>query len=123
MSARLARRSVAVALVALVAGLGTERARPAAPPVRPGVRLDSHGDPLPLGALARLGSIHLRHSGLTRVVGWCAGGKVLISTGLDGIRFWDAKTGRSLRHIAEQVIKPAMLTKDGKLLVFMARGC
>src|SRR5262245_28238037 len=59
-------------------------------------RADRHGDPLPAGAIARMGTLRLRHGGPVSFVGYAAGGKVLISAGQGGaVRTWDA-TGRPL---------------------------
>src|SRR5215468_4649827 len=59
-------------------------------------RVDRYGDPLPAGAVARLGTIRLRHTGLVHEVGWLPGGKSIASVGDDGVRVWDAGTGRPL---------------------------
>jgi WD40 repeat protein len=57
---------------------------------------DQYGDPLPDGALARLGSVRLRHVGTHQVV-FSADGKSLLSTGEDHVvRRWDISTGKLL---------------------------
>jgi RNA polymerase sigma factor (sigma-70 family) len=69
-----------------------EKAEGAAP-----APLDAFGDPLPPGALARLGSVRLRKPGQQDVT-FAPDGKTLFSTGLDGrIDTWDAATGKYLR--------------------------
>ena len=57
-------------------------------------------EPLPAGALIRLGGGRFRHGfGLARVA-LLSGGKVLISGGLDGsLHFWDANSGAERRQI------------------------
>jgi WD40 repeat protein len=57
-------------------------------------RTDRHGDPLPDGALLRLGTVRMRHAHLTQDVVFTPDGKTVISAGLpDVIRLWDAATG------------------------------
>jgi WD40 repeat protein len=77
-------------------------AEAAAPPAQ---RLDFLGDPLPPGAVARIGSARLAAdpAGIHGVV-FSADGKEIISLGSvpedrnePGVRYWDAKTGRFLR--------------------------
>jgi WD40 repeat protein len=87
-------------------------------------RTDRHGDPLPEGALARLGTERLRHAGLVREVFFSADGKRLVSAGAEGtVRVWDAQTGRALSRFP---IPPAShlpgpdwgaVSPDGKILV------
>ena len=63
----------------------------------PGV--DLYGDPLPPGALARLGSERLRHPNYVFAVTFTPDGKTVASMGQDGfIRLWDAATGKEIRH-------------------------
>lgn len=64
-------------------------------------RTDWYVDPLPPGALARLGSIRLRHVSAT--VAFSAGGKTLISAGADGmLRFWEPVSGKEIRRVRVQ---------------------
>src|SRR5262245_40602738 len=60
-------------------------------------RTDRYGDPLPPGAVARLGTTRLRHRGAD--VTFSKDGKHLISFGWDGeVRFWDADSGKLIRQ-------------------------
>jgi RNA polymerase sigma factor (sigma-70 family) len=76
-------------------------ARPAdaASPERgPRERTDRFGDPLPPGAVARLGTIRLRHTA-GRALAFSKDGKHLISCGRDGeVRVWDAATGELVQR-------------------------
>ncbi len=102
------RLKAAVALAALLGGLvlgagAFTRQRPAAAPPaappsgtaeRPG-RLDRYGDPLPPGALARLGTVRFRHANWAMSVVWSPDGTALASAGWDRtIRLWEPATGR-----------------------------
>jgi WD40 repeat protein len=62
-------------------------------------RTDRHGDPLPDGALVRLGTVRLHHSAQVKVVVVSLDGKLLASA--DGSRdvvLWDAATGAERRR-------------------------
>jgi WD40 repeat protein len=75
---------------------------------------DRHGDPLPAGALARLGTGRLRHPNRVVALAWSADAKVLVASegdfpgyrglgwgrGAEGsVRLWDAATGSELRRL------------------------
>jgi WD40 repeat protein len=86
-----ARRS-AWLLLALLAN----PAPAAAPPVR---RLDLYGDPLPAGAVARLGTLRWRQlDGVSRLA-FSADGRFFVGGGFDSVTIWDARTGQILRTI------------------------
>jgi WD40 repeat protein len=84
---------------------------------------DSHGDPLPAGAVARMGTVRLRH-GSAAPGGWGAGvayapdGKTLFSSsGTGPARQWDAATGKELRRFDTPGGTLAFaLSPDGKIL-------
>jgi RNA polymerase sigma factor (sigma-70 family) len=82
-------------------------------------RIDRYGDPLPPGALARLGTVRLRHAGDVFQVDFTPDGKALLSGGGDEtIRFWDPATGKQLRQFTGQPrsIGGFALAPDGKRL-------
>jgi RNA polymerase sigma factor (sigma-70 family) len=60
--------------------------------------VDTQGDRLPPGALARLGTARLRHGGLLTHVRFVDGGKSLLTVGRDQTaRLWDVCSGQQLR--------------------------
>jgi hypothetical protein len=71
------------------------------------VSMDLYGDPLPAGALARMGTVRLRHGGSVDSVAFSPDGK-LLATSSDGsdptIRLWSVATGKEVRRI--QVFPP-----------------
>jgi WD40 repeat protein len=81
--------------------------------------LDVYGDPLPPGALARLGTVRLRHGGWSSCVVFSRDGKMLISGNEDSrICFWDATSGKPLHtlRLAENPVRALALSPDGKTL-------
>jgi WD40 repeat protein len=117
-------RLLGVLLLGAPLVLGSGQRAPAAP--RPdgdgGQRLDNYGDPLPEGAVARLGTLRLRHvvrdgSGAACVV-FSPDGKVLVSGGDVGPCAWDVATGKELRWFRERSPAPAVrFSTDGKTLI------
>jgi WD40 repeat protein len=62
-------------------------------------KLDAYGDPLPAGAIARLGTVRLRHSDSVTLAAFQPGGKVLVTLGNDGVlSHWDVAGGKELRR-------------------------
>jgi RNA polymerase sigma factor (sigma-70 family) len=103
-----------------------EQPRPAAEKT---TRLDIHGDPLPKGALARLGTLRLRHGGDIKSVAFTPDGKQLLAHGhYDGVRVWDVATGREVQNLLRQRVRQrdmgiiaSALAPDGKTVVALER--
>src|SRR5213592_2179547 len=96
MNAALTRRWLCCLLLAAHAGPLSAGERKA--------RTDVLGDPLPDGAVARLGSIRLRHADHIVFVAVLPGGKsVLAAGGQDRtVRVWDLASGKELRRFTHR---------------------
>src|SRR5262249_10770150 len=82
-------------------------------------RLDRFGDPLPSDAVARLGTVRLRHVGLCNRVAYSPDGKLLASCGGDNVgRIWEADTGKERHCCVGHTEFPTSLAcaPDGKIL-------
>ncbi|HKB39222.1 MAG TPA: WD40 repeat domain-containing protein, partial [Gemmataceae bacterium] len=89
-------------------------------------KVDRYGDPLPPGAVARLGSVRWRHVGGAVELVFSPDGRRLASADLDGpILLWDVASGQEVlrlggpRHVFPGAVKLAF-SPDGKTL---ATGC
>jgi WD40 repeat protein len=84
-------------------------------------QVDRLGDPLPAGAVLRLGSARLSHQGTVSCVAYSPDGTMLATGGgyFDfTIRLWEPATGKEiLRHKLEGPVRDLVWSKDGKLLV------
>jgi WD40 repeat protein len=104
--------------------------RPALRPVRGRIvptgppKLDQHGDPMPAGAVARYGTVRLRHGPEPLGLGFSPNGKVLgsISTTDDGVRLWDPISGKELARLNNPVMFAAF-ARDGSVLVVDESRC
>jgi RNA polymerase sigma factor (sigma-70 family) len=129
-----------VAAGALTSNLGHEGPAPVAPPAgavqpaadpavpffpgpprcendKPGT--DRFGDPLPDGAVTRLGTIRFRPGSWVYKILFLPDGRTLLSVGWgDGaIQFWDRATGKLLRRLpADKLSGAVALSPDGKTL-------
>jgi WD40 repeat protein len=86
------------------------------------VRTDDQGDPLPAAAIARLGTIRLRHivrdgSG-DACLTFSPDGKKLVSGGDVGLCMWDVATGKELGWFRERApASKVQFLPDGKTLI------
>lgn len=95
---RVVAAAVLVVLVShLAAGLLAANDAKRAPPVK---RLDRYGDPLPDGAVLRLGTTRLRPGGFVRSVAFSGDGRVLATISEVAIQLWEVDTGRLIRSLS-----------------------
>jgi WD40 repeat protein len=129
------RRKLSAALVlALGASVGGVDV-PAQQAPAPEARTDCHGDPLPAGAIARLGTIRFRHPNLIFALAYSPNGKVLAAADggfLAGHRglgwaarvegsvcLWDPATGQPVRRWAAHkgTVRSLVFSADGRRLL------
>jgi RNA polymerase sigma factor (sigma-70 family) len=86
---------------------------------RSAARTDLYGDPLPKGAIARMGSIQLRHTGLSDFL-VLPDGKTILTAGDRVLHFWDMAAGKQVREVKLQgaagPVGHATLSPDGKIV-------
>jgi RNA polymerase sigma factor (sigma-70 family) len=83
---------------------------------------DLHGDPLPDGAVARVGTLRFYDGNQFTALTYLPDGKSLVSATLDGsVCLWDAATGKELRRLRapgeSEAVSVVAVTPDGKTLV------
>ena len=95
------------------------RARPAPPrpAEKPRARADLQGDPLPDGAVARLGTLRWRSAEVVEMIAYAPDGKTLASASRRGVRLFDAK-GKLTREFrtAEMSVRSLAFSPDGTRL-------
>jgi WD40 repeat protein len=79
---------------------------------------DLYGDPLPAGALTRMGTLRFRHASGVHSICFSKNAKTVVSAGWDGIRMWDGSSGKQLRFFGEASARSVSLSlsTDSKLL-------
>src|SRR5262249_49390548 len=94
-------RTSALLLAGFVTFAGAAWAEP--PEEKPSQRTDRYGDPLPGGAVLRLGTTRFRHHDSINHLVFSPNGKILASVNfLSGsVRLWDARTGKQFREFRE----------------------
>ena len=89
-------------------------------------RLDVHGDPLPEGAVARLGTSRFNHGTNINDTMYTPDGKGLLTFGYDGfVRVWDPTSGRLVRSVIPDGSGGSRLfalSADGKRMVTVERS-
>jgi RNA polymerase sigma factor (sigma-70 family) len=119
------------------AGVLVSRMPSAPPPEQPkadepkpmAARVDAHGDLLPPGALARLGTIRLCQGETTGATAFSPDGKILAVGGSSvrdkgTIRLWDTSTGQETQRLVESANDPSRLafSPDGRSLASISGG-
>jgi WD40 repeat protein len=76
-------------------------------------KVDRQGDPLPPGAVARMGTTRFRHGDAVYEVAFTPDGSRLISTDWKSIHVWEAAAGKEVRRI-DTALRSMTLSRDGK---------
>jgi WD40 repeat protein len=91
-------------------------ARPS-PPIEMPERKDAHGEPLPLRALVRLGTLRFRHSQNVSDIAFSPDGKTLAAVDTSTVCLWDVATGKEHRHLEGSTFGHGVaFAPDGKSL-------
>ncbi len=114
------RAKVLLALLALVSVLGASLSAEHPSDGQEPARVDRHGDPLPAGAVARLGTLRLRRADQSSAsLAFLPDGKTLVSARTAKVaQFWDVKTGKPLTELRQDKrFNTFALSWTGKVLV------
>jgi RNA polymerase sigma factor (sigma-70 family) len=87
-------------------------------------RTDAHGDPLPPGAIARLGTIRFRHENWLHHIALSPDGQTLAAVAGQSVAFWDISTGRLTRRLTfERDMHCLAFAPDGKAVAVGGQDC
>ena len=137
--------AVALGAGALAAGIvfGLQPPRPAGPPatppkaVRPDGTAELPADPLPVGAIARIGTSRFRHDEWLSQAVWSPDGKYIASTAGETLIVWEGDSGRELSRltlsepvkpgggpVAQQIkfVRSLHWSKDGRTIFAVVNG-
>lgn len=86
-------------------------------------RVDLQGDPLPPSAVARLGSMRLRHDTSlgNHPIAFSPDGKILATGTPQSVRLWSTETGKLMRELRTEFAGRMLFTRDGKRLLVSTR--
>ena len=86
--------------------------------------LDRHGDALPPGARARLGTVRFRHGAPVTFLAFAPDGKTLLASNGGPFVLWETASGRRLRLLPGMTsgATSAAFSPDGKTLTLIGRG-
>ena len=94
-------------------------------PTRTTTSTDLVGDPLPEGAVARLGTMRFNHGEGMTDLHYSPDGKTIISVGGGLVRIWEVATGRELKSFSTgkpQFEEQTVLSPDGKRLTILSQS-
>jgi len=94
-------------------------------PAKPdeGKGTDLHGDPLPPGAILRIGTVRFRHGQPITFVGFGADDKTIVSASMDGtVRIWERDTGKEIRRIGTLNPRGEVMNDDPSVFIFGDRS-
>ena len=108
--------------VAALLALGLVPVMVDATPQQAALATDQHGDALPAGAVARLGTGRFRHGSTPTFVAFLPGGKEVLSVSDDKTaRVWEYPSGKEIRRFGpEETDEPSM---PGQRIVFYRGTC
>src|SRR5262245_22702944 len=87
-------------------------------------RVDLYGDPLPPGAVTRLGTVRFRHGHLSAMA-LSPDGKVAATIGNSRLEFWEVPSGKLLHRVKgwpEAASRPVAFSPDERMVATMGAG-